>query len=176
MIVTESFKNEIRKALPSLRKFARSQRSAYLKDVDDLIQDTLEYALRHPENYRANTDMAKWLVAICWNISRNMYRSAKVRQKYIVDDPDADVSELPPQLDRLMLLDTNEVIDRLPIDQKAALFLVCYDGKSYKEAAEILQLSVGTVKSRVSRARAEISANLNADNDSDNAPGMKLGL
>lgn len=154
------FKNEIKKALPSLKKFARSQRSPHLRDFEDLIQDTLEYALNNSGQYKAGTDMGKWLVAICYNLSRNVMRKEQNRSRYLVSDNDADTPALPNQDDAVLFNTATKLVDRLPIEQKSVFYLVCYDGMSYKDAAEVLNLNVGTVKSRISRARAEILAGL----------------
>lgn len=159
----ERIKEEIKKALPALKRFAKSQGNKHISDFEDLVQDTLEYALRNSSQYQVGSDMGKWLVAICYNLTRNMVRVERTRNKYMINDNDADTPELPHQHDALLFSEARKLVENLPIEQRAVFYLVCYDGKTYKEAAEILNLNVGTVKSRISRARADILAALDMD-------------
>lgn len=163
MSVSEEFKAELIRRIPDLEKFARVlTRSA--QDSEDLMQDTIITALRKADEFVPGTNMVAWLFTLQRGLYQNMVKRARTRQNYVEAHKDNDEAQLPDQLDHLILEDAKTLISKLPVEQQSALFLVCYDGRSYAEAAEVLGCSVGTVKSRVSRARAEIARALDMDN------------
>jgi len=160
MSVSEAFKKELIERIPDLRRFAKSlTRSA--QDSEDLMQDTIMSALAKADDYQPGTNMVAWLFTIQRGIFYNGRRKKDRTASVMRDVRNTRMSAaLPDQLDRLELEELYKVIESLPVDQKAALYLVAHDGYSYAEAASILNVNVGTVKSRVSRARAEIAKSL----------------
>lgn len=160
MGASEAFKKELIERIPDLKRWAKVLTQS-AQDSEDLVQDTVMSALANADEFTPGTNMVAWLFTIQKGVSSNVRRkrdrTALVMREAKYRRPEA---ALPNQLDRLELEDLFGVIETLPIDQKSALFLVAHDGYSYAEAAEILGLNVGTVKSRVSRARAEIAKSL----------------
>ena len=142
----------------NLFKFAMSMTRSR-SEAEDLVQETFRLALEKHSEYELGTNMKAWLFRLQALIDKNNKLTA-FRQRLLsrgqIDDP--DTATVPPsQLDRIMFGEADRAIEALPIEQKQALYLVAYDGKSYNEAADILACSPGTVKSRVSRARARIA-------------------
>lgn len=160
MGASEAFKKELIERIPDLKRFARVL-TKNTQDSEDLMQDTIMSALAKADDYQPGTNMVAWLFTIQRSLFNNSRRKKDRTQKVMKTVLDASPrAALPDQLDRLELEDMFEVIESLPVDQKSALYLVAHDGYSYAEAAEVLSLNVGTVKSRVSRARAEIAKSL----------------
>ena len=139
---------------PKLRAYARllcGSRSA----ADDLVQDTLLKALRNRERFQAGTNLSAWLTAVM----RNHFITG-LRRRREVPDPDGAHTEamdcLPDQLDRLALKDLQAALQRLPMEQREALLLVAVQGYTYNEAADLCGVVVGTIKSRVCRAKTAL--------------------
>lgn len=146
------------------------------QESEDLMHDTVIAAMEMADSYTPGTNMEAWLFTIQRGIFRNSIRRARTRKSYQESNAEApEPAEPPPQIDYLVFQEAKEAIERLPVDQKAAFFLVAYDGKSYNEAAEILGCSVGTVKSRVSRARAEIARSIGLADGMDSRPARQAG-
>lgn len=153
-------KSEIRepllKAIPSLRAFAISL-SGDTDRADDLVQDTLVRALANVERFEAGTNLNAWL----FTILRNLFHSEYRKRRREVEDVDGSYSDtltsLPEQDGHLDFEDLRIALTRLPSDQREAVLLVGASGFSYEEAAEICECAVGTIKSRVNRARSRLS-------------------
>jgi RNA polymerase sigma-70 factor (ECF subfamily) len=128
-------------------------------DAEDLVQETLRKALDLQAHYTPGTNMRAWLFAIQTNAHRDeRKRRAKLAVRETSDDDAlARYPQPASQLDRVFFAEAEDSIELLPPDQKRALYLVVFDGLSYSEAAERLACSEGTVKSRVSRARAALA-------------------
>lgn len=142
----------------NLFRFAMSMTKSRA-EAEDLVQETCRVALERHEDYQLGTNMKAWLFKLQAHINNNNRRKAhrqRVLSQGAFEDP--ETAMVPPaQLDRIMFGEADRAIEDLPIDQKEALYLVFYDGKTYDEAADILACSAGTVKSRVFRARARIA-------------------
>ena len=140
-----------------LRGFARSL-SGNRDRADDLVQETLAKAIANREKYRQGTNLHAWLVTIL----RNQFYSEGRRRWREVSDAEgtyaARLTESPVHDSRMEMREFLGALQVLPIDQREALVLVGASGLSYEEAAEVLGTRVGTVKSRVSRARARLDA------------------
>ncbi len=150
--VDQAFVDGIRLSIPSLRAFAIS----LTRDADraeDLVQETVLKAISKQEQYEAGTNMQAWL----FTILRNLFCSERRKSLREVEDVDGSYAELlmsvPDQEDRIMLHDLETALGKLPRVQREAIILVGADGLSYEEAAQALGCAVGTVKSRVNRAR-----------------------
>ncbi|MEM9782320.1 MAG: sigma-70 family RNA polymerase sigma factor [Pseudomonadota bacterium] len=163
-MTADSFADSIHAQLPNLRAFARSIANGTAQ-ADDLVQETLLKAWANREKFAEGTNLRAWL----FTILRNTHYSDLRKKRREVEDADgalvASLAEAPAQLDRLDLRDFTEAFETLPLDQREALVLVGASGFSYEEAAEICGCAVGTVKSRVNRARRRLTDMLALDAD-----------
>src|SRR5580693_7661323 len=143
-------------AVPNLRAFAMSL-SGNADRADDLVQETVMRAMANISSFTPGTNMAAWLFTILRNLFRSQYR----KRRREVEDADGSYQaslKLPPeQFGRLEFKELIEALAKLPYVQREALLLVAASGFSYEEAAAICGIAVGTVKSRVSRARQQLA-------------------
>lgn len=160
------FKQELLAALPSLRAFAKSL-VGDTATADDLVQETVLKAWGKQASYQVGTNIKAWL----FTILRNDFYSRMRKVGREVPDPDGvysgKLSVQPAQHAALDLQDMQAALARLPDDQREAVILVGASGMSYEEAADICDCAVGTVKSRVSRARATLQELLKISSDSN---------
>lgn len=146
-------RNRMVEYIPALRRYARSLlRNA--QTADDLVQDCLVRAIGSQELFRHDTNLRAWLFSILYNLYVDSVRKSARSGVLISFDDWADMLSSPPtQMDTVYISKLDWALTKLPEDQKSALLLVALEGMSYKEAAAIIGVAVGTVKSRVSRAR-----------------------
>jgi len=156
-------------AVPSLRAFAISLTGNFDR-ADDLVQDTLVRALANIDRFERGTNLNAWL----FTILRNLFHSEWRKLKREVEDIDgayaARLSTIPEQGGRLDLADFRTAMTKLPADQREALLLVGAQGFSYEDAAQICGVAVGTIKSRVNRARARLAQLLAVEDAEDLGP------
>jgi RNA polymerase sigma-70 factor, ECF subfamily len=136
--------------IPALRRYA----FALLRDrteADDLVQETLLRALGRL--HQRQGAMRPWLFAIMHNLHVNDARRARRRATVTLDDPGADAPVPGAQLSSAEMADAWRGLAQLPQEQRQVLLLVAVEGFDYAEAAQILGLPLGTVMSRLSRAR-----------------------
>jgi len=139
--------------IPRLRRYAR----ALVGDratADDLVQDTLERAWAKLHLYRSGTDLRAWLFTVMHNVHVNRVRA--IRPTDMLEDEMPELAQRPPQSDALVVRDLDRAIGRLPADQRAVLLLVTLEDMSYDEVARALDIPIGTVMSRLSRAREKL--------------------
>lgn len=144
--------------IPSLRRYARS----LLRDqagADDLVQDCLERVISRWHQRRADGDARTWVFTILHNLALNRLKQKARRGPHI---PVEDVSEAlfataPAQEDHLHHRAVLAALAKLPEDQRSVLLLVSVEDLSYSEAAAVLGVPVGTVMSRLSRARHRLA-------------------
>jgi RNA polymerase sigma-70 factor, ECF subfamily len=143
-------------AIPKVRAVAMSL-SHNPDRADDLVQETLVRAIANINSFQAGTNMVGWLITIL----RNQFRSEWRRRRYEVQDVDgcyAESLETPAkQHSRVEFEDFRLALAKLPDDQRETLILVVAAGFSYDEAAAICECAVGTIKSRVNRARTRLA-------------------
>jgi RNA polymerase sigma-70 factor (ECF subfamily) len=164
-----SFKRELLATLPSLRAFAVSLSGRHDK-ADDLVQDTVMKAWAKQESFELGTNMKAWLFTILRN---EFYSQMRKRGREVQDTDGAFTERLavhPSQYGIVDLNDFRKALDRLPDDQREAVILIGASGFSYEEAAEICHCAVGTMKSRVSRARTKLQELLQVAGESDYGP------
>jgi RNA polymerase sigma-70 factor (ECF subfamily) len=138
--------------------------------ADDLVQETILRALANIDSFQPGTNMAAWLFTILRNLFRSEYRKRR-REVEDVEGKYADnMKSQPDQEGRIELQEFRAALAQLPSDQREALILVGASGFSYEEAAEICECAVGTIKSRVSRARARLAELLAIDSIDDFGP------
>lgn len=157
--MTEGLRAEIADLVPRLRRFAYAL-SGNRDEGDDLVQTACLKALSRLEQYKAGTRLDSWMFQIVRNqflddrrrlVHRGRPVDPEAGQQISDEGLDARRSE-----DRLMLERVREAMSVLPEDQRAVLALVAIEGYSYKEAANVLAIPLGTVMSRLSRARARL--------------------
>jgi len=140
--------------IPRLRRYAR----ALLRDedrADDLVQDTLVRGLDKFHLYRSGTDLRAWLFTIMHNLHVNSIRRwLRQGEKIVVEK--VQLASPAPQLPHLELRDLESAIARLSEEQRETLLLVGLEGMKYEEVAQICNVPIGTVRSRLSRAREEL--------------------
>lgn len=165
MTIPEEFRNELIDSLPALKRVGRgllAKRGLDTNLCDDFVQDTVIKALSSHESFRPGTNMVAWLVTIFKHNVDNQKRKERTKQAWLKmqeEERKQDLQE-PDQLEILEYEDIMEIFQTLPKEMKVVLHLVGHQGRSYKEAADILNVSVGTVKSRVSRARQVLAGEI----------------
>ena len=161
-----SIRDEMLAAVPKLRAFAISL-SGKVDRADDLVQETLLRALANIDSFEPGTNMPAWL----FTILRNQFRSEYRKRKREVEDSDghyaARLTSPPEQMGKLELQEFRVALAKLPPEQREALILVGASGFSYEETAKICDCAVGTIKSRVNRARAHLAEILSIDRADD---------
>jgi RNA polymerase sigma-70 factor, ECF subfamily len=164
-----SFRDALLAAVPSLRAFAISL-SGNVDRADDLVQDTLVRAIANAHRFEPGTNLNAWL----FTILRNLFHSEYRKRRREVEDPDGAYAEQltsqPEQGARLDFEDFRSALATLPSEQREALLLVGASGFSYEETAAICGCAVGTVKSRVNRARSRLWGKLHLDAAEDIGP------
>lgn len=146
----------IENILPMLRRFAYSL-TGNTHDADDLVQTTLEKILQ--KGVPAEVEVTKWAFRVCRNVWIDEYRAQKVRQN-ATQKPELQEPQITNEQQAFdskeMLTHVNKAMNTLPDDQRAILSLVAVQGMSYKEVAASMEIPVGTVMSRLSRARSAL--------------------
>jgi RNA polymerase sigma-70 factor (ECF subfamily) len=152
------FRQGVEATVPALRRYARAlTRNAEL--ADDLVQDTLVRALRSEHLFHGG-DIRSWLYTILTNLNRNRLRSlARRPAMQSIEDNDAPDMTGPEAGAR----DIERALASLAEDQRAALLLVVLEGLTYREVAEVQGVPIGTVMSRLARARMQIRAYLDGE-------------
>jgi RNA polymerase sigma-70 factor, ECF subfamily len=156
MPIGEAFVEGIVTSLPSLRSFAISLTRS-VDQAEDLVQETVLRAISKQGLFEPGTNLQAWLFAIL----RNLFCSACRRTKREVEDPDgsyaATLISIPDHEDRIMMNDLAAALAKLPEGQRKAILLVGAQGMSYEAAAQAIGCAVGTIQSRVNRARNRLA-------------------
>lgn len=121
--------------------------------ADDLVQDCVERALRNRHLWRPRGRLRSWLFRILYRTYLNDCASARARREVVTPDAGAALTVAPVQEAHVECHDVLAVVDELPEDQRAAMLLMALEGPSYREAARILEINIGTLRSRLARAR-----------------------
>ena len=160
----------VQELIPRLRRYARAltgERSA----ADDLVQDTLERAWTKLHLWRHGSDLRAWLFTIMHNVHVNQVRSRAGHSTVPLDDEMADAPVRPTQSDMLEVRDIDAALGRLPLEQREVLLLVALERMSYQETAQTLGIPIGTVMSRLARARERLRLMLGGE---AGASGLKV--
>ena len=164
-----AFRQSVEAMIPALRRYAR----ALARDADvadDLVQDTLVRALRS-ERLFLGGDVRSWLYTILTNLNKNRRRSLARRPQFMPlldNNPDASGTEAEGR-------DIARALATLVEEQRAVLLLVMLEGLSYREVADIQGVPIGTVMSRLARARAHVKASLEGERAGAAAGEMMAG-
>lgn len=171
MNLDPSVRDAVLSAVPSLRAFAISL-CGNVDRADDLVQETLLRALANIHSFQPGTNMSAWL----FTILRNLFRSEYRKRRREVEDADGSYAETlksqPEQSSRVEFEEFRGALAKLPPDQREAVVLVGASGFSYEEAAEICGCAVGTIKSRVNRARSRLAELLSIESADDFGPDI----
>jgi len=169
MTLNPSLREAMLAAVPSLRAFAISL-SGNIDRADDLVQETLLRAIANIDSFQPGTNMSAWM----FTILRNLFRSEYRKRRREVEDTDGSYAESlkshPEQNSRLEFQEFRAALAKLPPDQREALILVGASGFYYEEAAAICECAVGTIKSRVNRARTRLADLLSIESAEDFGP------
>ncbi len=158
-MLNKSLKNEIISYIPQLRSFAISL-SGSVDKGDDLVQDTLLRAMDKIALYQEGTNLKAWLFTILRNIFYSDYRK---KSREVQDTEGFYASSMTAPTTQEVHVDLQNVMHamtKLSDDQREALTLICMNGMSYEEAAEVCNCQIGTMKSRVNRARSALACML----------------
>lgn len=150
-----SMQDDLAAVVPNLRAFARSL-CGNPHMADDLVQETLVKAWKNQASFAEGSNLKAWL----FTILRNTFLSDRRKRKNEIEDRDgllaAQLSVHAPQTGHMDLIDFNDAFVQLPEEQREALILIGAEGFSYEEAALMCGCAVGTIKSRVNRARCKL--------------------
>ena len=169
MSLAPSLREAMLGVVPSLRAFAMSL-CGNVDRADDLVQETLLRAIANIASFEPGTNMSAWLFTILRNLFRSEYRK---RRREVEDGSGRYADTLkshPEQPGRVEFEELRAALAKLPPDQREALILVGASGFSYEEAAAICDCAVGTIKSRVNRARTRLAEQLSIDSADDFGP------
>ncbi len=159
----QSLRRDMLRALPSIRTCAKSL-CGTADQADDIVQETIAKALANIHTFRAGTKMTAWLVTIARNVFLTVCRKRARDIAYANDLAwAAPRSMRPEQEGRVQYFKTAEMLLRLPAEQREALLLVGGSGLSNEDAAKRCGVAVGTIKSRVHRARQRLSNMMHAE-------------
>jgi RNA polymerase sigma-70 factor, ECF subfamily len=151
------FRQRIETAIPALRRYARAL-TRDTETADDIVQDTLVRALRAERLFHGG-DVRAWLYTILTNLNRNRLRTLS-RRPVLSPIKDSDAMTNAPESGSR---DIGRALDELAEEQRATLLLVVLEGLTYREVAEIQGVPIGTVMSRLARARMQIKAYLDGE-------------
>ncbi len=169
-MVSQQLRADLIGTIPNLRAFAVSL-CGNPDRADDLVQETLVKAWSNLSSFAEGTNLAAWLFTILRNIYYSEYRK---RRREVADSDGAIAARLataPAQSGHMDFLDFRTALQKLPADQREALILIGASGLSYEEAAGVCNCAVGTMKSRVNRARNRLVELLAIVSSSDYAAG-----
>jgi RNA polymerase sigma-70 factor (ECF subfamily) len=173
MSLNPSVRDAMLSAVPSLRAFAISL-CGNVDRADDLVQETLLRAWANIHSFEPGTNMSAWL----FTILRNLFRSEYRKRRREVPDGDGAYAETmktqPEQSSRVEFEEFRTALNKLPTDQREALILVGASGLSYEEAAQICGCPIGTIKSRVNRARGRLAELLSIESVDDLGPDQTM--
>jgi len=169
MSIEASLRQEMLDAIPHLRAFAISL-TGNITYADDLVQSALLRGLEYLDKYQPGTNMQAWL----FTILRNQFYTERRKSRREVEDPDGlmagNLAVMPGQGAHLDFTDMQAALARLSVEQREALLLVGAEGVSYEEAAQICGTNLGTIKSRVNRARTRLAELMEVTSEEDFGP------
>jgi RNA polymerase sigma-70 factor (ECF subfamily) len=154
-----SFGEQVGALLPRLRRFARAL-TRHPQDADDLVQRAVERALTRSKQWRAGSSLTNWMLAIVRNAWIDETRSRRRRDAVLAPEGEAaEVGDTGTDRD-IELWSIQSALERLPEEQRLAVALVLVEGLSYREAAQVMQVPIGTLTSRLARGRLALQAML----------------
>ena len=164
--------------LPQLRRFAYGLTGS-IPDGDDLVQATCERAIANLDKWQVGTRLDSWMFRIAQNLHRNAVRDRRSRAAKLDDlgrELPGSTDGRDEQEERSTLAAVRRCLDGLPEEQRTVMLLICVEGLSYKEVAEVTGLPVGTVTSRLGRARTALREYLEGGRPRDGDTQMQGGV
>jgi RNA polymerase sigma-70 factor (ECF subfamily) len=162
---SQIIREQIVTLLPRLRRFARNlTRNPH--DADDVVQIAVERALTRLDQWRSDARLDGWMFKIVRNAWIDELRSRQRRDKVFLAEEAGDNIGTDSMARETELLSVHSAMARLPEDQRVAVSLVLIEGLSYKEAAEVLDVPIGTLTSRLARGREALQALLGTEGES----------
>lgn len=159
--------NEVKKQIvvliPKLRRYARAL-TQDKESADDLVQDALERALTKVELWKRGTDMRAWLFTVLHNVHiNNLKKNRRWAENLPIEVATETLSYSDTQLAEIELKDCLNALQLLPIEQREVIILVAIEGMNYTQVATVTDVPIGTVMSRLSRARQSIRRLMDRD-------------
>ncbi|MFG1396477.1 sigma-70 family RNA polymerase sigma factor [Roseixanthobacter pseudopolyaromaticivorans] len=173
--VVFDLRTQVLELLPALRAFARSL-TRNRTEADDLVQETLLKALSNIDKFDPGTNLRAWLFTILRNTYYTEIRKRRRENDGMAMLAQQDSNMGPGQEWAVTLTSLKEALELLPADQREALVLVGAAGLSYEEAADVCGCALGTIKSRVNRARAKLLTLMGAEDTADVVEGDALAM
>jgi RNA polymerase sigma-70 factor (ECF subfamily) len=166
-----NFSQELALFIPRLRRYARAltHNTAW---ADDLVQDTMERALNRQWLFRANSNLCSWLFTMLYRLYLN--DASRHHRTHAVAEEDAP--EPSTSGDMTLQLDLQQALGRLSAEHRAVILLVGLEQLSYKEAAQALGIPVGTLMSRLMRAREQLRLLLSGESAAPPSPATQSQL
>ena len=152
---------ELEQCIPALRRYAFTLFHKQ-DEADDLVQDCLERALKKQNLWKKDSSLRAWLFTMQHNLFINKLKS-KSRKPELVSDSDNLSDKMEPHQTDVLMRDIHYCIQQLAEDQREVLLLVAVEGFSYKEVGKIMDIPLGTVMSRLSRARHTLQKLMNGE-------------
>jgi RNA polymerase sigma-70 factor (ECF subfamily) len=153
----QQFQAELVSLLPRLRRFGRAI-TGHRQDADDLVQMALERALTRREQWGTGTRLLSWLFKIMQNLWIDELRVRTRRDRIFAPEEAGEHVGVATTDDQINALAVRKAMERLNEEQRAAVSLVLVEGLPYKEAAAVLGIPIGTLTSRLARAREQLQA------------------
>jgi RNA polymerase sigma-70 factor, ECF subfamily len=169
MMPEPSLRDEMLAALPSLRAFAISLTNDAVR-ADDLVQETILQAWSKAHLFEPGTNLHAWLFTLLCNVFLSEWRKHNKEVEDVDGGCAAKLKTHPDQQDHLDFENIRVALVKLRVEQREALVLVAAQGLSYEEAAAVRGVPVGTIKSRVNRARHRLAELLGLDGDPELGP------
>ncbi len=156
------FLNELEQCIPALRRYAYSL--LYQQDqADDLVQDCLERAIKKRSLWQQGTSLRAWLFTMQHNLYVNQLKHLARQTQIMIVETEQLTHTLEPYKSDTLMDDIDFCMRQLPENQRQILLLISVEGFSYKEVGEIVGIPLGTVMSRLSRARKSLQALMNGE-------------
>lgn len=162
----------------ALRKYARVLTRTRKHDFEDLVQDTLMRAITKQHLFVEGTNMRGWLISIMHNININQVRSLARRGTLSLEKGIDNIATLPSQEKVVELKECERELTKLSAEHRQAIMLIGIEGLRYDDAAQVLSIPIGTVRSRLSRGRDELRAKMDktvSPYRRHNYPGQRRG-
>ena len=155
------FTKELEQCIPALRRYAHSLLYKQ-EEADDLVQDCLERAIKKQALWQQGTSLRAWLFTMQHNLYINQLKKLS-RQQLMTEETEQLTHSHEPYKSDVLISDIEFCMRKLPDNQRQVLLLVAVQGFSYKEVGEIIGAPLGTVMSRLSRARKTLQALMNGE-------------
>lgn len=155
--LSPTVRDNIAALLPRLRRFGRTL-ARNPEDADDLVQIAVERALTHSHQWQPGTRLDSWMFRIMQNAWIDERRARERRQQTFVEEEAGENVGVSPHEAQMDAIAVRKAVAQLPDEQRAVVGLVLVEGLPYKEAAEVLGIPIGTLTSRLARARETLQA------------------